>query len=123
MQRSSYTIIASLVLLALLSSLTAPTVVSHALTQSYCSGTVNFTFGQTTTNDFDKMTRYYNKTNGDSVSLFLKKGDATNNYKWTVYDNTFSNPIVLEAASTSGADWAFVNLFKRMLILKKVSTK
>jgi hypothetical protein len=69
------------------------------------------------------MTQYYNRANGDTIPLFLKKGDATNNYKWTVYDNKFSNPIVVEAASTSGSDWRFISLFRMFLVLQKISTQ
>lgn len=52
----------------------------------------------------------------------IKYGDETNNFKFIVFDNNFNNPVIIEAAQSSGGQYSFVGLRNKILIIQDTST-
>jgi hypothetical protein len=71
---------------------------------------------------YDALTYYFDWDKGDSAQLLVRYGNATNNFKFIVFDNTFQNPVTIDAAQSSGAQYAFVGLWNLILVIQDTST-
>lgn len=105
-------------LIVLLISCFLVTLVNTAITVSatnlVCDGTTGWEITKDNSEDanfidFDEASQIYNPTNGDSVPLFMKKGDASSNYKFIYVDNTLKRH---RQECTSTAGLKFVGLLR-----------
>lgn len=85
---------------------------------------LSMTFAEDTTpTEFDEYTYFYQADKGDSVQLLLKNGgDGTNNFKITHFDATFSNPVTVEADSSSALGNNFLGFVNQFLVIETVTS-
>lgn len=68
------------------------------------------------------MTYFFDFEKGDSSQLLVRYGDATNNYKFIVFDSNFQNYVTIDAAQSSGTQYKFVWLLNLLLVLQDTTT-